>query len=265
MYIHNLNPILLDLGIIQIRWYSLAYMAGILAGWWLGKKLLAFKTQSNQMVFRDEFDNLISYLIIGIIFGGRIGYVIFYNFAFYYENPIDIFKIWEGGMSFHGALIGVFFATHFFSNSFGRKFNSIIFLDVIACVAPIGIFFGRVANFINAELYGKPTDLFFSVIFLSVDNISRHPSQLYEAVLEGFVLFIILINISLKKRFETGICSCLFLVLYGIFRIISEQFREPDIHIGYLFEKISMGSFLSLMMILIGTFWFINIKKNAFK
>ncbi|MDA9090413.1 prolipoprotein diacylglyceryl transferase, partial [Pelagibacteraceae bacterium] len=122
-----------------------------------------------------------------------------------------------------------------------------------------------VANFINAELYGKPTDLFFSVIFLSVDNISRHPSQLYEAVLEGFVLFIILINISLKKRFETGICSCLFLVLYGIFRIISEQFREPDIHIGYLFEKISMGSFLSLMMILIGTFWFINIKKNAFK
>ena len=265
MFIHNLDPVLLDLGIIQIRWYSLAYMVGILAGWWVGKKILIFKTQSNQILLREEFDNLISYLIIGIILGGRIGYVIFYNFLFYYKNPVDILKIWQGGMSFHGALIGVFLATYFFSNSFGRKFNSIIFLDVIACVAPIGLFFGRLANFINAELYGKPSDLFFSVIFLSVDNISRHPSQLYEAALEGILLFLILISVAFKKKIEVGMCSCYFLILYGIFRIISEQFREPDIHIGYLFEKLSTGSLLSLIMVMIGAFWFVNIKKNVFK
>ena len=265
MYIHNLNPVLLDLGIIEIRWYSLAYIFGILAGWWIGKKILYFKTSPHQTFLREEFDNLVSYLIIGIILGGRIGYIIFYNLSFYLNNPLSILKIWEGGMSFHGALTGIILATYFFSKSFERKFNFFILLDIIACVAPIGLFFGRIANFINAELYGKPSNLFFSVIFPSVDNIPRHPSQLYEAALEGLLLFAILILTTYKTKVKTGICSCLFLIFYGIFRVISEQFREPDIQIGYLFNQISMGSFLSFIMILIGIILFVGIKKNVFK
>ncbi|MFL2889859.1 MAG: prolipoprotein diacylglyceryl transferase [Pelagibacteraceae bacterium] len=262
MYIHNLNPILVDLGIIEIRWYSLAYIIGILGGWWVGKKILIYKTKPTENLKIENFDNLISYLILGIILGGRIGYIIFYNLPFYYENPLEIFKIWQGGMSFHGAVVGVVFATLLFSNSKKRNFNSLLFLDVIACVAPIGLFFGRIANFINAELYGRPSEFFWSVIFPTVDNLPRHPSQLYEAFLEGIILFIILITISKKREIKTGVCSSFFLIIYGVFRIFCEQFREPDIQIGYIYKKLSMGSFLSLLMLLIGLILFAKIKKN---
>ncbi len=261
MYIHNLNPVLLDFGIIEIRWYSLAYIFGILLGWWLGKKLLIFKIQSNNSIEIKIFDDLISYLILGIIIGGRIGYVIFYNLGFYLKNPFDIFKIWEGGMSFHGALIGVILTTYYFCD---KKRHSLFFLDIIACVAPIGLFFGRITNFINAELYGKPSDLFFAVIFPTVDNIPRHPSQLYEAFLEGIVLFVILISIFYSKKIKTGTCSSLFLIFYGFFRMISEYFREPDIQVGYIFYQISMGSLLSFVMVLLGLTLFFKIKKNDF-
>ena len=263
MYTHNLNPILLDIGVLEIRWYSLAYIFGILIGWWMGKKILAFRADSYKILIKEEFDNLISYLIIGIILGGRIGYVIFYNLAFYLDNPLEIFKIWGGGMSFHGALVGVILSTYYFCNFNGRKYSSLLLLDIIACVTPVGLFFGRIANFINAELYGKPTDVYWSVIFPMVDNIPRHPSQIYQALLEGVVLFIILFSFSLKRKIYTGVCSSIFLIFYGIFRIISEQFREPDIQIGYLYKQISMGSALSLIMILVGSFLLINIKKNA--
>jgi|TARA_B110000444_G_scaffold253772_1_gene285191 phosphatidylglycerol---prolipoprotein diacylglyceryl transferase len=263
MYIHNLNPILINFGFFEVRWYSLAYIFGILIGWWIAKKIINFKIKNKIVEFDiKSFDDLITYIIVSIIIGGRLGYIIFYNFSYYLSNPLDVFKIWQGGMSFHGALIGVVVGTYLFSNKV--KLNSFFFLDIIACVAPTGIFFGRIANFINGELYGKPTNFFFSVIFPEVDKIPRHPSQLYEAALEGFVLFIILINLIYKKSINTGTVSALFMILYGLFRIISEQFREPDTQIGYLFNLFSMGSILSFFMILIGLLILKKAKNNEF-
>ncbi len=260
MYIHNLDPVLLSIGIIEIRWYSLAYIFGILAGWWLGKKILVFRTKTqNVNIDLANFDNLVSYLIISIILGGRLGYVIFYNPSYYIDNPIDIFKIWEGGMSFHGGLIGVIVGTYIFSYKINTQ--TFIYLDIIACVAPIGLFLGRIANFVNGELFGKPTNLSWSVIFSKTDNIPRHPSQLYEAALEGVLLFIILISLIYNKNIKTGYCSGLFLILYGFFRILSEQFREPDENIGYIFDLFSMGSFLSSIMIIAGIIILTKIKK----
>jgi len=261
MYIHDLNPILINFGFFEIRWYSIAYIFGILIGWWLAKKIIFFKIENKIIIFDlKRFDDLISYIIISIILGGRIGYVIFYNFSYYLNNPIDIFKIWEGGMSFHGALIGIIVGTYFFSKKI--KINTYFFLDIIACVAPVGIFFGRIANFINGELYGKPGSFTWSVIFPKIDMIPRHPSQLYEAFLEGIILFSILITLIFKKNIKIGVCSGLFMILYGVFRILAEQFREPDKQIGYLFDLLSMGSILSLIMLLAGLFILIKIKNN---
>ena len=251
MYTHNLDPVLLDFGLLSIRWYSLSYVFGILLGWWLGKKIINHILKSTNLKFNiKEFDDLITYIIISIIIGGRLGYVLFYNFNYYISNPIDIFKVWEGGMSFHGALIGIIIGTYLFSSK--KKIPVFFFLDVIACVSPIGIFLGRIANFINGELIGKVTTVSWSVIFPSADLLSRHPSQLYEAFLEGVVLFFILNKIIFKEKYKIGTCSYLFLIYYGVFRIISEYFREPDAQLGYLFNLFSMGTILSFIMILAG-------------
>ena len=263
MYIHDLNPVLINFGFLEVRWYSLAYIFGILTGWWIAKKIIDLKIESKIVELDSKIlDDLISWIIISIIIGGRLGYVIFYNLSYYLNNPFDILKIWQGGMSFHGALIGVILGTYFFSNKI--KINSFFFLDIIASVAPIGIFFGRIANFINGELYGKPTNLFWSVIFPEIDKIPRHPSQLYEAVLEGIVLFLVLINLIYKKSVKTGMVSALFMILYGLFRIVSEKFREPDIQIGYLFDLFSVGSILSFFMILIGLLILKKARNNEF-
>ena len=261
MYIHNFDPIFINFGFLEIKWYSLSYIFGILIGWWLGKKIFILKTKNNNITVYNEndFDDLISYIVISIILGGRIGYIIFYNFNYYLSNPIEIFKIWQGGMSFHGALLGIILATYIFSKK--KTTKSLFFLDIIAAVAPIGIFFGRIANFINAELYGNPTNVFWSVIFPVVDEIPRHPSQIYEALLEGVLLFVINIAIILNKKIKTGICASTFLIFYGIFRIIAEQFRVPDVQVGYIFSAISMGSILSFIMIISGIFLFIKINK----
>ena len=251
MYTHNLDPALLDFGFIVIRWYSLAYIFGIILGWWLGKKIIKNLLSSVNFKFDlNEFDDLITYLIISIIVGGRLGYVLFYNFEYYISNPLDIIKVWEGGMSFHGALIGIIVGTYIFSNK--KDIPTFFFLDVIACVSPIGILLGRIANFINGELVGKVTEVSWGVIFPAIDMLPRHPSQLYEALLEGLILFIILNTIILKRQYRIGISSSLFLIFYGIFRIIAEQFREPDSQLGYLFENFSMGSMLSLIMVVSG-------------
>ncbi len=259
MFIHNLDPIFINLGPLEIRWYSMAYIIGILMGWWLGKKLFRKKAEIlNQDINSKIFDDLITIIIFAIILGGRIGYVMFYNLSFYIDNPLNIIKIWEGGMSFHGALIGIVIGTYLFAKK--RNIKTFFLLDIIACVAPIGIFFGRIANFINSELYGHPVNIFWSVIFQSIDNVPRHPSQLYEALSEGLLLFIILNFINLKKNMKTGCISSLFLILYGIFRIFCEQFRVPDEQIGYMFELISMGSLLSFAMITLGIFIFTRLK-----
>jgi len=259
MYTHKLDPILFNLGFMEIRWYSLAYIFGILIGWWLGKVIILKRFQNLNFNFDiKEFDNLITYIIVSMLLGGRIGYVLFYNLGYYLSNPFDVLKIWEGGMSFHGALIGIIIGTNWFSIK--KNIPTFFLLDIVSYVAPIGIFFGRVANFINSELVGKTTNVFWGVIFPNVDNNPRHPSQLYEAFFEGIVLFIIMNLILFRKNYKTGTCSYIFLIIYGIFRIFSEFFREPDPQVGFIFSSLSMGMILSLFMIFAGSILYL--KKN---
>ena len=245
MFTNNFDPVAFEIFSISIRWYSLAYIFGIIFGWIYCKKIL-IKNYNIQNLFEDY----ITYLIIGLIIGGRLGYVIFYNLIYFLNNPIEIFMIWNGGMSFHGGLIGIIFSTYLFSKK--NNEDIYIFLDLIAITAPIGIFLGRISNFINAELYGVPTEKPWGVIFPSVDTFARHPSQIYEALLEGLILFLILNLLVFFKRNKFGLISGVFLIFYGLFRIICEQFREPDDHIGYIFNYLSIGTLLSFGMILFG-------------
>jgi len=255
MFINNFDPVAFQIFFLEIRWYSLAYIFGIIFGWLYCKKIL----------IKDEkllslFDDLITYLIIGIILGGRIGYIIFYNLEYYLQNLSEILMIWKGGMSFHGGLIGVILATILFSKN--NKVNSYIFLDLISLVAPIGLFFGRIANFINSELYGKETDIFWSVKFIAIDNLSRHPSQIYEAIFEGLILFILLNYLSKKKSFKKqGLISSTFLIFYSLFRFILEYFRAPDPQIGYLAYKLTLGQFISIIFFILGMSLYL-LKKN---
>ena len=256
MFTNNFDPVAFNLFAFEIRWYSLAYIFGILFGWFYCKKFLI-----KDKIISSLFDDLITYLIIGIIVGGRLGYILFYNLKYYSQNFIEIFFIWEGGMSFHGGLIGIIIATYLFSKK--HKINKYIFLDLISVSAPIGLFFGRIANFINGELIGKATNGNWGVIYPKIDSIPRHPSQLYESFLEGIVLFIILNLIYFKKKYKTGTVSFAFLFFYGIFRFISEIFREPDAQLGYLVGSFSMGMLLSLIMIIFSIILFY--KKNETK
>ena len=264
MIVHNFDPVLIDFGFLQIRWYSISYILGILLGWAYASKLIrktAKDKYSVDNITKTQLDDLIIYLILGIIIGGRLGYIILYNFQYYSQNIIEIFKIWEGGMSFHGGLLGVVISILVFSNK--NKLNFFKFSDIVSCVAPIGIFLGRIANFINGELYGKISNLPWAVIFPNGGSVSRHPSQIYEALLEGVLLFILINFLALKKNLliKTGYISGLFLILYSILRIFSEIFREPDSHIGYIFNYFSLGILLSLLTLIIG-FVIIFIKKN---
>ncbi len=259
MYIHNLNPIIFDFGLLSLRWYSLAYLIGIIFGWWYGKKVISkINKYLDRNLKLELFDDYITYIIIAIILGGRLGYVLFYNLNYFIKNPIEIFFIWNGGMSFHGALIGIIISTIIFSRKF--NFDKLILLDIVAYVAPVGIFFGRIANFINGELFGKPTNLPWNVVFPNVDNQGRHPSQIYEALLEGVLLFIILNFIIKRIPYKRGECSSLFLIYYSIFRILSEFFREPDLQVGYILNVLSMGSILSLFMLTFGIIMYLKIK-----
>ena len=250
MFINNFDPVAFQIISFEIRWYSLAYILGIIIGWILCKKIFIKNLDINQ-----KFDDYITYLIIGIIIGGRLGYVLFYNFSYYINNILDIFKIWQGGMSFHGGLLGIIVA----SILFAKKNNQDLFVytDLVSLVAPIGIFFGRLANFINSELYGKVTEVPWAVTFVQVDNLSRHPSQLYEAFFEGIILFILLLYFRNKNFLaKPGLISGLFLIFYSVFRFCVEFFRVPDEQIGYLIFNLSMGQIISLVFIMIGTIVF---------
>ena len=259
MFINNFDPVAIEIFSLEIRWYSLSYIIGIILGWYLAKKFFV-----NENI-RNKFDDYITYLIIGLIVGGRLGYVIFYNFDYYLNNSIDVLKIWQGGMSFHGGVIGIIIA----SIIFAKKYEDNIFnyLDVVAIVSPIGIFFGRIANFINSELYGHETTMPWGVKFIQIDNLYRHPSQIYEAILEGIVLFILLIFFWKKEKFKTqGKLSALFLIYYSTFRFIVEYFREPDNQLGYFILNLTMGQIISLVFFIAGItlYYFINdIKKKS--
>ncbi|MBD1133739.1 prolipoprotein diacylglyceryl transferase [Pelagibacterales bacterium SAG-MED48] len=250
MFINNFDPVAFQIISFEIRWYSLAYIAGIIIGWLLCKKVLIQKSDIN-----EKFDDYVTYLVIGIIIGGRLGYIIFYNFNYYINNLFDIFKVWEGGMSFHGGLIGIIVATILFSKRNNQ--DSFLYMDLVSLVAPIGIFFGRLANFINSELYGTPTDIPWAVTFIQVDNLSRHPSQLYEAILEGVILFIILMYFKNKDYLKKpGLISGLFLIFYSLFRFFIEFVRVPDEQLGYLIFELSMGQIISLIFFVIGIILF---------
>ena len=260
MFINNFDPVAIQIFTLEIRWYSLAYIIGILFGWILSKKVFILDSD-----IKDKFDDFITYLILGIIVGGRLGYILFYNFEYYFSNPGDIFKIWQGGMSFHGGLIGVIIASIWFSKRNNQ--NAFDYLDIVSLVAPIGIFCGRLANFINSELYGIETNIPWAVKFVQVDNLFRHPSQLYEAIFEGIILFFILIYFR-KKGFMKipGFISGLFLIFYSIFRFLIEFYRAPDEQLGYLFFSLTMGQIISFIFLMIGIYLIINkyeIKKTS--
>lgn len=248
----TINPIALKLGAISIYWYGIAYALGIILGIHV-MKLLEERYKIACITSKD-FDSLSIYIIIGIIVGGRLGYVCFYMPNYITEQPIEILRVWHGGMSFHGGLIGVSTAVWIFCLRYKKKLLAVT--DLIACATPIGLFFGRIANFINAELYGKKTDVAWGIIFPNTDLQPRHPSQLYEAFMEGVLLFLIMLIIvripNIRK--QVGCISGIFLIFYSIFRMFVEIFREPDSHIGYVFNLFTLGQLLCIPMLLLGLF-----------
>lgn len=247
----NINPVAIDFGYFELRWYSLAYLFGIIFGW----LIIGYfnKKKNNNYLSVKAFEALPLWIVLSVILGGRIGYVLFYNLEYYINNMSHIMKVWEGGMSFHGGLVGVIIGTFIYSKVYKLEFLKVT--DYLALVAPIGIFFGRIANFINQELVGKICNYSWCVIYQD-ESIGRHPSQLYEALSEGLLLFIILfITAKFFNGFaRKGLLSGLFMIFYGIFRAACEYFREPDKQIGYLIEGLSMGQILCIPMVLVGVF-----------
>ena len=250
MLVHpDFDPVAFSLGPLQIRWYGLMYLFGFAAGWALGR-YRAGKADSGWQ--KKEVDDLLFYIALGVIIGGRTGYVLFYNFSAFLQDPLMLIRIWQGGMSFHGGLLGVLFALALFARRFNHSFFQVT--DFIAPWVPPGLFFGRIGNFINGELWGRVSDAPWAVVFHSpgAGTLPRHPSQLYEAALEGIALFLILWFFSAKPRPRMAV-SGLFLVCYGVFRFLVEMVREPDAHLGFLaFDWLTMGQILCVPMIAAG-------------
>jgi phosphatidylglycerol---prolipoprotein diacylglyceryl transferase len=246
-----IDPVALQIGPLAIRWYALAYVIGIVLGWkYIGYLRRRFH---NKAMSDAAFEQVISWCICGILFGGRLGYVLFYNPSYYFSNPSEILAVWKGGMSFHGGLCGVILSIFIMCKRYQLRFIPV--MDLLAAASPIGLFFGRIANFINGELYGRPTDMAWGIIFPYSDGLARHPSQLYEAFAEGLILFILLYSVIKRGGLNhTGRLSGLFLSGYAIARLIIENFREPDAHIGLLWNLISMGQLLCLPMLLLGIY-----------
>ncbi|HOJ44225.1 MAG TPA: prolipoprotein diacylglyceryl transferase [Syntrophorhabdaceae bacterium] len=248
MQFPNIDPVIIKIGPLSLRWYGLMYILGFASSY----LLVLYQIKKKALdISRSFIDDLYFYLILGLIIGARFGYVLFYNLDFYIKNPLEIFAFWHGGMSFHGGLIGAFVAGFIIIKK--RKMNFFKIADIIIPTCPLGLAFGRIGNFINGELYGKPSSVPWAMVFPEAGNIPRHPSQLYEASLEGLFLFIILWLYKDRKR-KDGDVLCLFILLYGIFRICCEFFREPDPQIGYIMGYFTMGQVLSFGMICLSIF-----------
>jgi phosphatidylglycerol---prolipoprotein diacylglyceryl transferase len=244
----HIDPVIFRVGPLAVRWYGMMYVLGFVSSyllvlWQISRKRLD--------VTRTQVEDLYFYLVLGLLVGGRLGYVLFYNLPYYIDRPLEILVLWHGGMSFHGAAIGVFVAGYVVTKKRGIDFFRMA--DVIMPTVPIGLFFGRLANFINGELFGRVSEAPWAMIFPDGAPIPRHPSQLYEAGLEGAVLFLILWFYKDRKK-RDGDVLAMFLMFYGIFRLFCEFFREPDVQVGYLFGLITMGQLLSLAMVAIGLF-----------
>ena len=249
----NISPVAISAGPFQVHWYGLMYLVGFLGGWWLGRLRTRRPGTGWQAV---EIGDLLFYVALGVVLGGRIGYTLVYNFHGFIADPLVLFRIWQGGMSFHGGLVGVLIAMWLYARRTGRTFFQVT--DYIAPLVPVGLGAGRLGNFINGELWGRPTDLPWGMVFPFVDTQPRHPSMLYEALLEGVVLFVILWVYSSRPR-PTMAVSGLFLLCYGVFRFLVEFVRQPDAQIGYLaFDWLTMGHVLSLPMIVLGAAFLIH-------
>jgi phosphatidylglycerol:prolipoprotein diacylglycerol transferase len=250
-----IDPVLVNIGPFPIRWYALAYIAGLIGGWWLARRIVADDKlwAARARPTPASLDDMLVYAALGVVVGGRLGYVLFYNLDFFLAHPASIPAVWEGGMSFHGGLVGATLGLWLFAHRVKAPVLSVF--DLTACVTPIGIFFGRLANFIKPELWGRPTDVAWAMVFPdpAAGPFARHPSQLYEAALEGVVLFLILLvarRMGALRR--PGLATGIFAIGYGVARIICEFFREPDPQLGFLFGGATMGMLLSLPLIAAG-------------
>jgi phosphatidylglycerol:prolipoprotein diacylglycerol transferase len=248
-----IDPVLISIGPLAVRWYALAYIVGIIAGWFYARTLIATKRLwgGTAPLTIIDFDDFVIWITLGIILGGRIGYVLFYNFGHFATHPFEIFELWNGGMSFHGGFIGCGVAIVLFALRRGVPMLSLS--DVVTAVAPIGLFLGRLANFINGELWGRPSDVWWAMVFPNGGPLPRHPSQLYEATLEGLVLFVVLAVLVWLGGFRRpGLITGAFAIGYGVARIICELFREPDAQLGFLWGGLTMGMLLCVPLILVG-------------
>lgn len=245
----NIDPVLFTIGPFSLRWYALAYLVGIMSAWFLIKRTIK---EYSLNISAEQLDDLVFYATLGIILGGRLGYIICYGDKYFWHHPLEIFAIWHGGMSFHGGLIGVIAGLYCFAHKYHHPY--LLITDLVSLYVPIGIFLGRIANFVNGELWGRITTVPWAVKFPEGGFLPRHPSQLYEALTEGIFMFLVL-NFLWRKpyiRKHSGIISALFLIIYGLTRISMEFFREPDRQLGFIVGHITMGQILSLPFLILG-------------
>ncbi|MFN4087524.1 MAG: prolipoprotein diacylglyceryl transferase [Alphaproteobacteria bacterium] len=256
----TIDPVLVEIGPFAIRWYALAYIVGLLAGWAYVRHLAALAPQTMN---REQVDDLLVWVTLGVILGGRLGYVLFYQPGYYVHHPLEALAVWHGGMSFHGGLAGVLLAGWIFARR--RGLCPLRVGDLVACAAPIGIFLGRLANFVNAELWGRPTDVAWAFVFPTDPlGLPRHPSQLYEAALEGVVLFVLLFALTRRRalRERPGLLGGVFLAGYAVARITAEFYRQPDAHIGFLAGGATMGQILSVPLLVAGVALIVRARRN---
>jgi phosphatidylglycerol:prolipoprotein diacylglycerol transferase len=256
----DIGPVAFQIGPVMIRWYALAWIAGLLVGWLYCARVIK---RSPWAITRQQIDDFLFWAIIAVIVGGRLGYVLFYNPGFFLAHPLDVFAVWRGGMSFHGGLIGVAVAIVLVARQQGIRLLALS--DIIAAAAPIGLFLGRIANFINGELFGRPSDVPWAVVFPGGGAEPRHPSQLYEAGLEGLVLFLLLWALAYRTRAleRPGMLTGVFLGGYGVARVIVELYRTPDAHIGFLAWGTTMGQWLSLPLLALGLYLVVRSSRRA--
>ncbi len=255
-----LDPVALSLGPILIRWYALAYLAGFVLGW---RYCLYLARQNPKGPTPQQYDDFLTWAVIGVVLGGRLGYILFYQPDYYFSHPLEMLQVWHGGMSFHGGMMGVIVAALLFTRR--RHIGFFSFTDVLACVTPIGLGLGRLANFVNGELYGRESDVPWAMVFPRGGDVARHPSQIYEALLEGLVLLIIMFLLSRREKWRSrpGFLSGWFLFLYGVFRFSIEFFREPDAQLGFLWLGATMGQLLCVPMMLFGLYLILRSERRT--
>ena len=255
-----IDPVLIEIGPFALRWYALAYIAGIVLGWFLARRMVAL---APRVATREQLDDFVTWATLGIILGGRLGYVLFYRPGYYVTAPWEALYVWQGGMSFHGGMLGVIVAALWFCQR--QRLDPLAFGDRVATVVPIGLFFGRLANFINGELWGRVSDVPWAMVFPTGGPAPRHPSQLYQAAMEGVSLFLLLqllVRVP-ALRARRGFLVGVFLAGYGLARIIGEFFRQPDAHLGFLFAGATMGQLLSLPMLAVGLWLMVRSRRAA--